>query len=242
MADKPDLDRMQVEAFIKRSFEGVIGKYINIRTQYANHEDIDLIEQEYETLLAQQTLGILKLRNREGQMAIVERLEELIHLETTTKTGKKVSKGSSATKKKSKPTSALTKPAAPNKPATPTKLAAPAHEEPLAIEMLLNDGSAFPIYPSDVKRWEELYPAVDIIAQLRKMAGWCDANPKRRKTKNGIKRFINSWLAGEQDKGGVTRLPGAQYNADMMIHADGTAHPDGGIWMNGKQVLGVKPE
>ena len=108
--------------------------------------------------------------------------------------------------------------------------------------MLLNDGSDFPIYPSDVKRWEELYPAVDIITQLRKMAGWCDANPKRRKTKSGIKRFINSWLAEEQDKGGVNRLPGAQYSADMMIHPDGTAHPDGGIWMNGKQVLGVKPE
>ena len=236
MADKPDLDRMQTEAFIKRSFEGVIGKYVNLHAQYADLEDIDLIEQEYEKLLAQQLLGILKLKNRKGNMAIIDQLEKLIHLETTTKTGKKSSRGSGAKQKKSKPTSAPTKPAAPIKPAMP------AHEEPLAIEMLLNDGSAFPIYPSDVTRWEVLYPAVDIIAQLRKMAGWCDANPKRRKTKNGIKRFINSWLAGEQDKGGITRLSGTQYNAEMMIHPDGTAHPDGGIWMNGKQVLGVKPE
>ena len=236
MADKPDLDRMQTEAFIKRSFEGVIGKYVNLRTQYADLEDIDLIEKEYEKLLAQQLLGILKLRNREGRMAIIDQLEELIHLETTPKTGKKASKGSGATQKKSKPSSA------PIKSAAPTKLATPTQEEPLVIEMLLNDGSAFPIYPSDVKRWEDLYPAVDIIAQLRKMAGWCDANPKRRKTKNGIKRFINSWLAGEQDKGGANYLPGTQRSAEMMIHPDGTAHPDGGIWMNGKQVLGVKPE
>ena len=230
MADKPDLDWMQEESFIKRSFEGVIGKYVSLRTQYADLEDIDLIEQEYEKLLAQQLLGILKLKNRKGNMAIIDHLEELIHLETTAKTGKKATRGAGAKQKKSKPSSA------------PTKPAASASEAPLVIEMLLNDGSAFSIYPSDVKRWEELYPAVDIIAQLRKMAGWCDANPKRRKTKNGIKRFINSWLAGEQDKGGANYLPGTQRSAEMMFHPDGTAHPDGGIWMNGKQVLGVKPE
>ena len=35
------------------------------------------------------------------------------------------------------------------------------------------------------------------------MAGWLDANPKRRKTKQGILRFVTSWLAREQDKGGI---------------------------------------
>ena len=116
-----------------------------------------------------------------------------------------------------------------------------AHEEVPVIELPLNDGSAFAIYPSDVKRWEELYPAVDVIAQLRKMAGWCEANPKRRKTKSGIKRFINSWLAADQDRGGAVHVSGVQHGVDMNIPPDGTAHPDGGIWMNGKQILGVKP-
>ena len=31
------------------------------------------------------------------------------------------------------------------------------------------------------------------------MKGWADANPSRRKTRGGIKRFINAWLAKEQD-------------------------------------------
>ena len=31
MADKPDLERMQAEELIKRSFEGIAGKYVNIR-------------------------------------------------------------------------------------------------------------------------------------------------------------------------------------------------------------------
>ena len=34
------------------------------------------------------------------------------------------------------------------------------------------------------------------------MLGWCDANPKKLKTKDGVKKFINSWLSKEQDKGG----------------------------------------
>ena len=33
------------------------------------------------------------------------------------------------------------------------------------------------------------------------MIGWIDANPKKRKTRQGIKRFIASWLSKEQDKG-----------------------------------------
>lgn len=32
------------------------------------------------------------------------------------------------------------------------------------------------------------------------MKGWLNANPTKRKTKRGIKRFINSWLSREQDK------------------------------------------
>ena len=34
------------------------------------------------------------------------------------------------------------------------------------------------------------------------MAGWLNSNPKKRKTKSGILRFINGWLSREQDSGG----------------------------------------
>lgn len=74
-------------------------------------------------------------------------------------------------------------------------------EEPAIMHLILNDKSQYPITQSDVDLWESLYPAVDIMAELRKMAGWLDANPARRKTKAGIKRFVNSWLSREQDKG-----------------------------------------
>lgn len=73
--------------------------------------------------------------------------------------------------------------------------------EPAIIFLTLNDKSEFPITQSDVDGWSELYPAVNILQELRSMKGWLDANPTKRKTKNGIRRFINGWLAREQDKG-----------------------------------------
>lgn len=73
---------------------------------------------------------------------------------------------------------------------------------PAVIYLILNDRSQYPIYQADINKWQELYPAVNILQQLRAMSGWLDSNPTKRKTKNGIKRFINSWLTREQDKGG----------------------------------------
>jgi hypothetical protein len=31
------------------------------------------------------------------------------------------------------------------------------------------------------------------------MAGWCRGNPKKRKTANGIRRFVTNWLSSDQD-------------------------------------------
>lgn len=76
---------------------------------------------------------------------------------------------------------------------------------PSVIELILNDKSLFPVHQEDIDLWTELYPSVDIMQELRKMKGWLDSNPTKRKTKNGIKRFINSWLSREQDKGYPTQ-------------------------------------
>ena len=66
--------------------------------------------------------------------------------------------------------------------------------------MTLNDKTEYEITEEDVATWRDLYQAVDIMQELRKMKGWADANPSKRKTRGGIKRFINGWLAKEQDK------------------------------------------
>lgn len=92
----------------------------------------------------------------------------------------------------------------PPPPPPPAPPSAPSQSEkstsPAVIYIPLNDGSEYPVTQEDIDKWKDLYQAVDIMQELKKMRGWADANPKKRKTKNGIKRFINSWLASEQDK------------------------------------------
>lgn len=73
----------------------------------------------------------------------------------------------------------------------------------LFIELSLNDGSLFEVSDSDVQEWSKIYPAVDIKQELRKMKGWLDANPTRRKTRRGVRRFVNNWLSRTQDQGGT---------------------------------------
>lgn len=76
-------------------------------------------------------------------------------------------------------------------------------DTPVIISLLLNDKTEYGVTQSYIGELAGLYPAVDIIQELRKMKGWLDSNPDRRKTRRGVKRFINSWLSREQDKGGV---------------------------------------
>ena len=71
------------------------------------------------------------------------------------------------------------------------------------IDLVLNDGSLFEVFDSDVQEWSKIYPAVDIKQELRKMKGWLDANPTRRKTRRGVRRFVNNWLSRTQDQGGT---------------------------------------
>lgn len=79
----------------------------------------------------------------------------------------------------------------------------PASDRKQAISLTLNDKSEFWIYGDQVEQWSQLFPAVDIMQELRKMKSWLDSNPSRRKTKRGILRFVNSWLSKEQDRGKI---------------------------------------
>ena len=88
---------------------------------------------------------------------------------------------------------------------------------PPIISIILNDKTFFDVLQEDYNRWCELYPAVNVMQELRKMSGWCTDNPTRRKTKKGIRRFINNWLAGEQDKGG-------RYRGGNAPHAGGSGN------------------
>ena len=74
--------------------------------------------------------------------------------------------------------------------------------EPPAISLPLNDGTKYDVFNGQITEWMALYPAVDVMQELRNMCGWCQGNPTKLKTKSGIVRFVNTWLAKEQDRGG----------------------------------------
>lgn len=87
---------------------------------------------------------------------------------------------------------------------------------PPIISLILNDKTYYEVTKDDYDEWVELYPAVNVMQELRNMKGWCDSNPTKRKTRRGIKRFINAWLTKEQDRGGKRSNTYQNQTAQML--------------------------
>ena len=86
----------------------------------------------------------------------------------------------------------------------PTEVGTPQKQEkPPIFTLPCIGGVEFPLTQEDVDKWSELYPAVDVPQEIRAMIGWLDANPSRRKTVSGAKRFANNWLSKAQNQGGA---------------------------------------
>lgn len=73
-------------------------------------------------------------------------------------------------------------------------------ETPIVERIPLVGGVEFAVHSSYTSELERLYPSVDVTQTLREIRGWCLGNPTKRKTQRGVQRFINSWMAREQDK------------------------------------------
>ena len=91
--------------------------------------------------------------------------------------------------------------------------AEPEQDSAAALTIPLIDGTDFFVEMKDLDEWKRAYPAVNVEQELREMRAWCRANPKLRKTKNGVRRFIVSWLSRQQDKGhpGMAVKPKAEH-------------------------------
>ena len=72
--------------------------------------------------------------------------------------------------------------------------------EPPVIQIELIDGTMYDVTQSEIDFWSNTYPAVNVLQEMRNIAGWNHSNPKKRKTRGGIKRHINTWLADKQNK------------------------------------------
>ncbi|MBR6982080.1 MAG: replisome organizer [Ruminococcus sp.] len=81
----------------------------------------------------------------------------------------------------------------------------PQPKEPPVFQIELNDGTLYDVTQSEIDYYQKLYPAVNVPNEMRAIVGWNHSNPKKRKTRSGIKRHINTWLSDKQNKGGSLR-------------------------------------
>lgn len=82
--------------------------------------------------------------------------------------------------------------------------------------MLLNTKEDWQPEQADIIQWSRAYPAVNVDQELMAMESWLDANPTRRKTKSGMKLFVNSWLKKAQNQGGSSPIAKSYKKADSI--------------------------
>ena len=75
-----------------------------------------------------------------------------------------------------------------------------------------------------ILKWQALYPDVDVYQELNAMAGWCDANPNKRKTRMG--QFCNSWLNRAQQNGGKSPFSPEKKKTETVSTRDMTSLDD----------------
>jgi hypothetical protein len=71
-------------------------------------------------------------------------------------------------------------------------------QDKIIIKIPLDDKTDFEITDLLISDWKTAYPLVDVEQELRNCRAWNEANPLRRKTRRGILRHINGWLAKAQ--------------------------------------------
>lgn len=88
---------------------------------------------------------------------------------------------------------------------------------PVLFNIPLIDKTEFSLREAIVRDFATAYPGVDIEQEFRAMRAWCISNPQLCKTRGGIMRFVNSWLARAQNN------CGARPNSAPPQHRNGVA-------------------
>lgn len=81
-------------------------------------------------------------------------------------------------------------------PPTPTPIPVPT-PEPLVL-IPLDDGTEHAVTGADVAEYLAAYPRIDPLAEARKARAWCVGNASNRKTRRGVGKFLNGWMARAQ--------------------------------------------
>ena len=68
------------------------------------------------------------------------------------------------------------------------------------FELPLVDGSEFAVPQNLFAEYVKAYPGVVVMAEFGEMRAWLISNPKNKKTRNGIMRFMANWLGKAQNQ------------------------------------------
>ncbi len=71
----------------------------------------------------------------------------------------------------------------------------------------LKDGSLWFPLTSDVAVWNAAFPNLNLSQEFTRMHLWLHANPTRRKTAKGIRKFVVNWLLRASSSHVVVPLP-----------------------------------
>ncbi len=63
------------------------------------------------------------------------------------------------------------------------------------FSFMLATGERWRLPQVKFEEYQNTYPTLDVEAELRKAGQWLSDNPKRRKTKKGMTRFLGGWLS-----------------------------------------------
>ncbi len=89
-----------------------------------------------------------------------------------------------------------------------------------APSFFLKDGSTFNIDDDFIHLLKTTYPLVDISAEIKKLSTWCHANPSKRKTRNGAKRFVNSWMSNAKPATKPVTPTNREFDFENQFHQD----------------------
>jgi len=71
---------------------------------------------------------------------------------------------------------------------------------PTVFDLPLIDGTEYGVTQELFFAYRDAFPAISIMGELAKMRAWLLTNPKNRKTRSGVGRFMTSWLSRAQDR------------------------------------------
>lgn len=85
-----------------------------------------------------------------------------------------------------------------------------------------NGDGKWPLRRSLVARYAETYdvPERVILAELKQAAIWCETNPSKRKTPQGMPRFLTNWLNRWNNRGGAAAGGGGAQPTDSGRYRD----------------------